>query len=153
MAGNAFNRWMVRCMSAAGEKDMTAIEVSLLHHVSHRERRKKLADICFVLNIEDTHVATYALKKLVAAGYVKSEKTGKEVFFSATLPDVNYAEVSRGAGELSDYDVEGKWPDERADRRGRATDAQRVRVFTTRRRARRLRFDAGASASINTLIP
>jgi predicted MarR family transcription regulator len=84
MAGNAFNRWMVRCMSAAGAKDMTAIEVSLLHHVSHRERKKKLADICFVLNIEDTHVATYALKKLVTRGYVKSEKTGKEVFFSAT---------------------------------------------------------------------
>ena len=62
MAGNAFNRWMVRCMSAAGAKDMTAVEVSLLHHVSHRERKKKLADICFVLNIEDTHVATYALK-------------------------------------------------------------------------------------------
>ena len=41
---------------------MTAVEVSLLHHVSHRERKKKLADICFVLNIEDTHVATYALK-------------------------------------------------------------------------------------------
>jgi len=48
------------------------------------DRKKKLADICFVLNIEDTHVATYALKKLVARGYVKSEKTGKEVFFSAT---------------------------------------------------------------------
>src|ERR1700743_3956707 len=84
MAGNGFKRGMGRCMSAAGEKDMPAIEVSLLHHVSHRERRKKLADICFVLNIEDTHVATYALKKLVARGYVKSEKTGKEVFFSAT---------------------------------------------------------------------
>src|SRR5471032_592243 len=84
MAGNAFNRWMVRCMSAAGDKDMTAIEVSLLHHVSHRERRKKLADICFVLNIEDTHVATYALKKLVARGYVESEKIGKEVFFVAS---------------------------------------------------------------------
>ena len=84
MAGNAFNRWMVRCMSAAGVKDMTAIEVSLLHHVNHRERRKKLADICFVLNIEDTHVAAYALRKLVSRGYVKSEKAGKEVFFSAT---------------------------------------------------------------------
>jgi len=84
MAGNAFNRWMVRCMSAAGAKDMTAVEVSLLHHVSHRDRKKKLADICFVLNIEDTHVATYALKKLVARGYVQSEKSGKEVFFSAT---------------------------------------------------------------------
>lgn len=84
MAGNAFNRWMVRCMSAAGAKDMTAVEVSLLHHVSPRERKKKLADICFVLNIEDTHVATYALKKLIARGYVESEKIGKEVFFSVT---------------------------------------------------------------------
>ena len=84
MASNAFNRWMVRCMSAAGAKDMTAVEVSLLHHVNHRDRKKKLADICFVLNIEDTHVATYALKKLVARGYVASEKAGKEVFFSAT---------------------------------------------------------------------
>jgi predicted MarR family transcription regulator len=84
MASNAFNRWMVRCMSAAGAKDMTAIEVSLLHHVNHRERKKKLADICFVLNIEDTHVATYALKKLMIRGYVKSEKAGKEVFFFAT---------------------------------------------------------------------
>lgn len=84
MAGNAFNRWMVRCMSAAGATDMTAVEVSLLHHVSHSERKKKLADICFVLNIEDTHVATYALKKLIARGYVESEKIGKEVFFSVT---------------------------------------------------------------------
>ncbi len=84
MVSNAFNRWMMRCMSAAGAKDMTSIEVSLLHHISHRDRKKKLADICFVLNIEDTHVATYALKKLGARGYVNSEKIGKEVFFSAT---------------------------------------------------------------------
>ena len=84
MVGNAFDRWMVRCMSAAGAKDMTAMEVSLLHHVSHRDRKKKIADICFVLNIEDTHVATYALKKLMARGFVTSEKVGKEVFFSAT---------------------------------------------------------------------
>ncbi|WJF90495.1 winged helix DNA-binding protein [Paraburkholderia bonniea] len=84
MAGNAFNRWMMRCMLAAGCKDMTAIEVSLLHHVGHRERHKGLADICFVLNIEDTHIASYALKKLVTRGYVKSEKIGKEVLFSTT---------------------------------------------------------------------
>ncbi|KHJ64246.1 MarR family transcriptional regulator [Burkholderia glumae] len=83
-ASNAFNRWMVRCMAAAGAKDMTAIEVSLLHHVGHRDRKKKLADICFVLNIEDTHVATYALRKLAARGYVAGEKSGKEVLFSVT---------------------------------------------------------------------
>jgi predicted MarR family transcription regulator len=52
--------------------------------VNHRDRKKKLADICFVLNVEDTHVVTYALKKLVKAGYVTSEKAGKELFFSTT---------------------------------------------------------------------
>ena len=34
VVNNAFNRWMVRCMAAAGEKDMTAMDVSLLHHVN-----------------------------------------------------------------------------------------------------------------------
>ncbi len=81
---NAFNRWMVRCMSAAGEKEMTSLEVQLIHHVTHRKTAKKLADICFVLNIEDTHIASYALKKLVKMGYLASEKIGKEVYFSAT---------------------------------------------------------------------
>lgn len=84
IAGNAFNRWMSRCMAAAGVKDMTSLEVSLLHHVCHRDRKKSLADICFVLNIEDTHIASYGLKKLVKAGYLQNEKVGKEVYFSAT---------------------------------------------------------------------
>ncbi|SDV46227.1 winged helix DNA-binding protein [Chitinasiproducens palmae] len=84
MVGNAFNRWMVRCMAAAGAPDMTAVEVSLLHHINHRDRPKKLADVCFVLNIEDTHIASYALKKLVARGFVRHAKNGKEAFFSAT---------------------------------------------------------------------
>ena len=84
LAWHAFARWMVRCMAAAGEKDMTAMDVSLLHHVNHRGRKKKLADICFVLNIEDTHVVSYALKKLLRAGYVANEKVGKEVLFFTT---------------------------------------------------------------------
>lgn len=84
VTSNAFNKWMVRCMTAAGEPDMGAFDVSLLHHVNHRNRKKKLADICFVLNVEDTHVVTYALKKLAKAGYVTSEKAGKELFFSTT---------------------------------------------------------------------
>ncbi|PJG57968.1 winged helix DNA-binding protein [Aeromonas cavernicola] len=84
VAKNAFDRWMSRCMSAAGEPRLTPIEVSLLHHVNHREREKKLADICFVLNIEDTHVVSYALKKLINLGWVQSRKEGKEVLFCTT---------------------------------------------------------------------
>lgn len=84
IATHAFNRWMTRCMSAAGVKDMTAVDVLVLHHTNHRGLEKRLADICFVLNIEDTHVVSYSLKKLMAAGYVSSQKKGKEVFFSTT---------------------------------------------------------------------
>ena len=84
VAWNAFARWAVRCMAAAGKADMTITDVLLLHHVNHRARNKKLADICFVLNYEDTHVVVYSLKKLVAAGLVQADKQGKEVVYSPT---------------------------------------------------------------------
>jgi predicted MarR family transcription regulator len=84
IASHAFDRWVVRCMAAAGIHDLTTLEVLLLHHVNHRAREKKLADIAFMLNIEDTHVVAYALKKLVALGLVKSDKRGKEVLFATT---------------------------------------------------------------------
>ena len=84
VAWNAFSRWAMRCMAAAGVGDLTITDVLLLHHVNHRARNKKLADICFVLNYEDTHVVAYSLKKLVGAGLVATEKIGKEVFNSPT---------------------------------------------------------------------
>ena len=84
IASNAFGRWMTRCMAGAGVKDMTETEILVVHHVNHRGREKKLADICFVLNIEDTHVVSYALKKLANLGLVSGERRGKEVFWSTT---------------------------------------------------------------------
>lgn len=84
VAWNAFSRWAVRCMAAAGQGDYTITDVLLLHHVAHRARNKKLADICFVLNYEDTHVVAYSLKKLAAGGLVAATKQGKEVFYSPT---------------------------------------------------------------------
>ena len=44
VAWNAFSRWMVRCMQAAGVPDLTVTDVLVLHHVNHRARNKKLAD-------------------------------------------------------------------------------------------------------------
>lgn len=82
VAWNAFSRWAVRCMAAAGCPDLTITDVLVLHHICHRARNKKLGDICFVLNYEDTHVVAYSLKKLVAAGLAVGEKVGKEVFYS-----------------------------------------------------------------------
>ena len=84
VAWNAFSRWAVRCMAAAGSPDLTITDVLVLHHICHRARNKKLGDICFVLNVEDTHVVGYSLKKLLAAGLAQGEKVGKEVFYSPT---------------------------------------------------------------------
>ena len=76
LAGHAFERWMVRGMAAAGVPNLSPVEVMLLHTVRHRDRPKKLADICLVLGIDDTHVVTYAIKKLEAAGLVTSKRIG-----------------------------------------------------------------------------
>jgi predicted MarR family transcription regulator len=86
VAWHAFERWMLRCMAAAtgGKRELAPLDVLVLHHVHHRLSAKRIADICFVLNIEDTHVVTYSLKKLAAAGLVRGEKRGKEVFFATT---------------------------------------------------------------------
>ena len=71
IAGHAFDRWIVRCMAAAGLPDLTRTDVMVFHHVYHRQRPKKLADICFTLNVEDTHIVSYALKKLERLGMVQ----------------------------------------------------------------------------------
>jgi predicted MarR family transcription regulator len=99
VAWNAFSRWAVRCMAAAGCPDLTITDVLLLHHINHRARNKKLADICFVLNYEDTHVVAYSLKKLVAAGLAQAEKTGKEVFYSPTAEGEAFVQQYRAVRE------------------------------------------------------
>ncbi|MEL6920536.1 MAG: winged helix DNA-binding protein [Pseudomonadota bacterium] len=78
MSNHAFHRWMVRCMAAAGAPGLSPMEVLVLHLVNHRERAKTLADICLVLNIEDTHVVNYAIKKLEAQKLIKTGRSGKE---------------------------------------------------------------------------
>ena len=77
VAGNAFHRWIVHCMSAAGLKDLTPLDVLVLHHVTHRARDKRLADICFIMNVEDTHLINYSLKKLQAWAWWWAAKTAR----------------------------------------------------------------------------
>lgn len=78
MMVNAYHRWMVRCMAASGSEGLGPLDVLVLHSVNHRGRAKSLSDICLVLNIEDTHTVTYALKKLQKAGLIQSGRRGKE---------------------------------------------------------------------------
>jgi len=84
IAHNGFSRWMIRCMHAAGYSDFSPLDVLVLHNVNHRDRKKRLVDICFVLHIEDQHTVNYSLKKLVKADLVGREKNGKEILYFAT---------------------------------------------------------------------
>ncbi len=84
IAYNGFARWVNRCMTAAGEPSLTVLEILVLHHINHRDRGKRLTDICFLLNIEDAHTVNYALKKLQKAELITGEKVGKEIFYSVT---------------------------------------------------------------------
>ena len=78
LAWNAFTRWTVRCMDAAGAPGLAPLDVLVLHAVNHRDREKTLADLCLVLNIEDTHIVSYGLKKLARDRLVETGKRGKE---------------------------------------------------------------------------
>ena len=109
MANHAFQRWIVRGMAAAGAPAMSPLEVLIVHLVNHRGRTKTLADICLVLNIEDTHLASYAIKKLVEHGLVKTGRSGKEKTVAITeagavlcrrYREVREALLVQGAGQL-----------------------------------------------------
>ncbi|PWJ22432.1 winged helix DNA-binding protein [Jannaschia seohaensis] len=63
-------------MAAAG-RELSPLAVLLLHNVHHQARDKGLTDICFLLDIEETHTVNYALRKLLKAGPLVSETRGK----------------------------------------------------------------------------
>ena len=84
IANNAFNRWMQRCMAASGGAELSPLEILVLHNTNHRDREKRMSDIAFLLNIEDSHTVTYALRKLVKLELLSAEKRGKEVFYKTT---------------------------------------------------------------------
>ncbi|TCZ53383.1 winged helix DNA-binding protein [Roseicella aquatilis] len=84
LAGHAFQRWIVLCAAAAGQPGLSPVEVLILHTVQHRDRPKRQAEILLALGIEDAHIATYAIRKLAAAGLVRTSRAGKEKLVSTT---------------------------------------------------------------------
>lgn len=99
LAGHAFDRWMVRCITAAGEPGLAAIDVLVLHSVAHRQRPKRFADLCSVLGIDDSYIANYAIKKLEKRGLVESKRAGKEKLISATVKGTEVCLRYRGIRE------------------------------------------------------
>jgi predicted MarR family transcription regulator len=86
VAGNGFQKWVVHCAEAAGARGLSALDVLVLHAVNQRARDKRLADICLVLNVEDSHTVAYALKKLEEQGYVVHRQDGRDRIYAAS-PD------------------------------------------------------------------
>ncbi|NVK29473.1 MAG: winged helix DNA-binding protein [Gammaproteobacteria bacterium] len=84
LLSHAFERWMVRCARAAGVNDLSPLDVLVLHSVNHRDRQKRLADVCLVLNIEDTHTVDYSVRKLQKLKLVETGKKGKEKMIGVT---------------------------------------------------------------------
>jgi len=79
-----FMRWVENCMEAANFRGLNSLDVLVLHTVNHRARGRRLAEVCMVLNIDDTHLVSYSLKKLVAAKLVQVLPTGRERHFETT---------------------------------------------------------------------
>ncbi len=92
-AMHAYQRWIVRAMQDAGLKELTAIDALVLGQLEQRAHHKRLADICFILNIGDTGVVWYSLRKLVSQGVVQTDKHGKEVIYSVTPAGAAYLRV------------------------------------------------------------
>lgn len=97
---NAYNKWIVRCAGAVCNYELNAIEVLTLHNIHQRDTEQRRIDICFMLNIEDTHTVNYALKKLMKHGLIKGTKRGKEIFYATTSEGHDVCEQYREVRDL-----------------------------------------------------
>lgn len=79
-----FHRWVEKCMEATGLRGLTALDVLVLHAVNRRARHRRLAEISMVLNVDDSHLVAYSLKKLVSADLVRVIKDGRESRYEST---------------------------------------------------------------------
>jgi predicted MarR family transcription regulator len=79
-----FQTWTETCMAAADFRGLNSLDILVLHAVDHRARGRRQTEICMVLNIEDSHLVAYALKKLMAAELVHAIADGRERHFETT---------------------------------------------------------------------
>lgn len=92
-ATHAFQRWIVRSSAATQLKDLSAVDALVVQQIGGNGNGKSLADLSFMLNIEDTHVVAYSLRKLVSLGVLVATKHGKEVFYSPTSLGLEYIQL------------------------------------------------------------
>jgi predicted MarR family transcription regulator len=79
-----FLRWVEKCMEATGLRGLTAVDILVLHAVNLRARGRRLSEISMVLNVDDSHLVAYSLKKLVSAELVQIIRDGRESRYETT---------------------------------------------------------------------
>lgn len=81
---HTFSRWVERCADASGSQGLSSLDLLVLHFLIYRARSMRAADIAFALSIEDTHLVSYSLKKLVRLGLMDTRRSGKEILYTPT---------------------------------------------------------------------
>ena len=84
MVNNAFQRWMQSCSIACELHNLSPLDILVIHNIYHRDRAKRITDVAFTLNLDDTHNVSYSVRKLVKNGLLQHDKRGKDTYYSAT---------------------------------------------------------------------
>ncbi len=80
---NSVKRWMSQRSTEGVLNGLSDLDVFLMHLLVYRDRQLRANDLAFALSIDDMHLVSYSLKKLVRLEAISSEKVGKEVFYKA----------------------------------------------------------------------
>jgi len=80
-----FSRWIETCMNAADVVGLNALDILVLHALNRRPKGQRLSEIGLVMNIDDTHLVAYSLKKLMNAKLVEAKRIGRERIFVTTV--------------------------------------------------------------------
>jgi len=80
---NSVRRWMSQRSKASAINGLSDLDVFLMHLLVYRNRQLRAIDMAFALSIDDMHLVSYSLKKLVKLKAITSTKVGKEVFYLA----------------------------------------------------------------------
>lgn len=79
-----FHKWVETCMAASATRGLNPMDILVLHGINLRARGRRLAEICMVLNIDDAHLVSYSLKKLLAADLARVHRRGRESHYETT---------------------------------------------------------------------
>ena len=80
---NSVKRWMNQRSKEGTLSGLSNLDVFLMHLLVYRDRQLRANDLAFALCIDDMHLVSYSLKKLVRMEAITSSKVGKEVFYQA----------------------------------------------------------------------